>query len=141
MRRPLLALSALAILNGCDSSNPTRPDAAARVTAITITEDARFTDLNQVHSLTTMAQVEGASPRDITAQATWQSSDVVVATVSSRGEVTSVGFGTARITAMYQGHQSVIDDGCRVGHDSARGGTISPGDYPGLPDARLGETP
>jgi hypothetical protein len=109
MRRPVLVSIALAMLSGCDSSNPTRPDAAARVTAITITGDARFTDLNQVHSLTAMAQLEGAAPRDITAEATWHSSDVVVATVSSRGDVTSVGFGTATITAMYQGHQAVIE--------------------------------
>jgi Bacterial Ig-like domain (group 2) len=109
MRRPFVVVSVLAILIGCDSSNPTRPDTAARVTEISITGDSKFTDLNQVHSLTAMAQLAGAPPRDITGQTTWQSSDIVVATVSPRGEVKSVGFGTATITAMYQGHQAVME--------------------------------
>jgi hypothetical protein len=109
MRRPFVVVSVLAMLIGCDSSNPTRPDAAARVTGIGITGDSKFTDLNQVHSLTAMAQLAGASPRDITAEATWQSSDAVVATVSPLGEVRSVGFGAATITAIYQGHQAVLE--------------------------------
>jgi hypothetical protein len=109
MRRPFVVVSALFMLIGCDSSNPSRPDTAARVTGISITGDTHFTDLNQVHSLTVMAQLAGAPPRDITGDTTWQSSDVVVATVSLRGEVKSVGFGAATITAMYQGHQAVIE--------------------------------
>jgi Big-like domain-containing protein len=109
MRRPFVVVSVLAMLVGCDSSNPTRPDTAARVTGIGITGDSKFTDLNQVHSLTAMAQLAGASPRDITGEATWQSSDAVVATVSPRGEVKSVGFGAATITAIYQGHQAVTE--------------------------------
>ena len=120
MRRPLVGVTVLAMLIGCDSSSPTRPDAAARVTAITITGDARFTDLNQVRSLTVMAQLAGAPPRDVTEAATWQSSDVVVAIVSPRGDVTSVGFGTARITATYQGHQAVIEIGVVVTDTTAR---------------------
>ena len=120
MRRPFVVVSLLAMLIGCDSSNPTRPDTAARVTGISITGDSKFTDLNQVHSLTAMAQLAGASPRDITAQATWQSSDAVVATISPRGETTSVGFGAATITAMYQGHQAVMEIVVVVSETTAR---------------------
>ena len=107
MRRPFIAVI-VATLLGCDSSNPTRPDTAARVTGIAITGDARFTDLNQVHPLTATAQQDGRSSRDITTEATWQSSDLDVATVSPRGEATSVGFGTATITASYQGFETVL---------------------------------
>jgi Bacterial Ig-like domain (group 2). len=111
MKRQALALTVLVTMIGCDS--PTRPDSATRatgtVTGITISGDGNFTELNQVHLLLVTAQMQDASVRDVTADATWQSSDTSVVTVSARGEATAVGLGMAQVTASYRDHQSSID--------------------------------
>jgi hypothetical protein len=110
MRRPLVVVIVLATLAGCDSDTPTRPDSpgaptgpapAPQVSGITITGESRFTALNQVHRFTAKAQMLDGPARDVTAEATWSSSNPDVVKVSSRGEVTSVGVGLATVTARY----------------------------------------
>jgi hypothetical protein len=107
MRRSLVVI-VLATLVGCDSDTPTRPDPSTRsdpstrVTGITVTGDASFAALNEVHLLTATAQLLNAPPRNVTAEAEWQSSNGRVMTVSPGGEATAVGLGTAMVTARYQ---------------------------------------
>ena len=118
MRRRIAALTLLAVLAGCDSQAPTRPDDAPtppgpgpesppQATAITIAGDGRFAALNQVHPFTATAQMSNGSARDVTAEASWSSSNSRVATVSARGEVTSVGVGLATISAEFTKVSSV----------------------------------
>jgi hypothetical protein len=105
MRRQVVALTLLATLVGCDSRTPTRPDLppdpAAEVSALSISGDSRFTELNEVHRLSATAQLVNGASRDVTAAATWSSSNLAVASVSSHGEVTSRGVGLATIFAEY----------------------------------------
>jgi hypothetical protein len=49
------------------------------------------------------ASLADGTGQNVTGNATWQSSNAAVATVSAGGLVTAVGPGTARITATYQG--------------------------------------
>jgi Big-like domain-containing protein len=108
MRRPLLVLT-LAMLAGCDSKSPVAPTVPTPVTptpaptpqiaSVTIAGDGRFTALNNVRQFTATARMQDGSTRDVTAEATWESSNADVAAVSARGEVTSVGAGLATIFA------------------------------------------
>jgi hypothetical protein len=116
MRRPLVVVIVLATLAGCDSDTPTRPDSsgaptgpapAPQVSGITITGESRFTALNQVHRFTATAQILDGPARDVTAEATWSSSNPDVVKVSSRGEVTSVGVGLTTITATFEKSSSL----------------------------------
>jgi Bacterial Ig-like domain (group 2) len=114
MRRQVVALTLLATLVGCDSRTPTSPDPrddgpqtppppdpAAEVSALSISGDNRFTELNEVHRLSATAQLVNGASRDVTTESTWSSSNPEVATVSGHGEVTSLGVGLATITASY----------------------------------------
>ena len=49
-----------------------------------------------------IATMGDGSTQDVTSLATWQSSNVAVATVSSTGLVTGVGTGTVTVGAVYQ---------------------------------------
>jgi len=48
------------------------------------------------------ATLADGSTQDVTSQATWQSSDTAVATVSSAGVVTGVASGSVTVSAVYQ---------------------------------------
>lgn len=56
--------------------------------------------------LTVTATYTGAATRDVTALATYESSDVTKATVSASGLVTTVAAGSVTITASYAGKTS-----------------------------------
>jgi uncharacterized protein YjdB len=58
----------------------------------------------QTIQLTATAFTAGSATQDVTAAATWASSDASLATVSPSGLVSAVGDGTVSITATYQGH-------------------------------------
>ena len=111
MRRQVAALAVLAtFVFACESKSPTGPEPpSAPVTALTVTGAAAFTALGQVNRMTATAELENAPSRDVTTEATWQSSDASVVTVSPRGEVRAVGLGTATVAASYQGKQGALD--------------------------------
>ena len=118
MRQQVVMVSIVATLIACDSSAPTRPDdtdtspppqePVPQIVSITITGDARFTALHQVHPLTATAQMVSGPPRNVTAESDWSSSDPGVVTVSKNGEVTSVGVGLATVTARYVEESSPV---------------------------------
>jgi hypothetical protein len=67
-----------------------------------------FTAANQTSQLTATATLANGTTQNVSAQATWQSSNTAVATVSATGLVTSVGAGTAIISAAYQGQTGTV---------------------------------
>jgi hypothetical protein len=88
-------LAALAVAR-CSTPSPT-------VTGVVISGATSFVHKNATSQLTATANLSAGAPNDVTASATWTSSDAGVAIVSSAGLVTSTGNGTATITATYQG--------------------------------------
>ena len=80
---------------------PTTP--STTVTALAIAGSPTAAALGQSVSLILTATLSSGSIQIVTAQAAWQSSNSAVATVSSAGVVTTVWYGSAIITATYQG--------------------------------------
>ncbi len=71
-------------------------DSAIHVTAISLDHsDLTFTELSTVQTLTAEVTPSDATNKNVT----WSSSNTAVATVAQDGKVTSVGYGTATITA------------------------------------------
>jgi hypothetical protein len=110
MRRPLLVITVLAVLAGCDSKSPVAPTvqtpvpvtpSTPQVVSVSVTGDSRFTVVNSVRQFTANARMQDGSVRDVTTEASWASSNSDVVSVSNRGEVTSIGPGLATIFATY----------------------------------------
>jgi hypothetical protein len=91
---PLIGAACGTLLGLVACSNPNSPS-----TFITITGTATLTLINQTSQLT----AKTSTGQDVTAQATWQSSNPAVATVSSTGLLTARGPGGTAITATDQG--------------------------------------
>jgi hypothetical protein len=102
--RALTLLTAIA-LTACASPSPTVPSPVipppATVTAITIGGLPASFSLGESAQLTANVTLENGA-RKQTLDATWQSSDTAVATVSTGGLLTVTGFGDADITATLQ---------------------------------------
>ena len=120
MRRLLLVVTLLAMVVGCDSKSPTAPTTppptptptptpTAQAASVTISGDPRFTALNNVRQFTATARMQDGSLRDVTGEANWSSSNAAVASVSNKGEVTSVGPGFATIFVSYVVVNASID--------------------------------
>jgi Bacterial Ig-like domain (group 2) len=120
MRRLLLVVTLLAMVVGCDSKSPTAPTIQpptptptptppAQAASVTISGDTKFTALNNVRQFTATARMQDGSLRDVTGEANWSSSNTAVASVSGRGEVTSVGPGFATIFVSYVAVGASID--------------------------------
>lgn len=81
---------------------------AATVTSLTVTPPTLNLPLLQTAQLTATGTLSDTTTADVTQQATWTSSNPLVASVSnaagSRGQVTSLLPGTATITATASGH-------------------------------------
>ena len=75
----------------------------ATVTALTISGTTSLSAVGQTSQLTLMATLSSGAPQTVTSQATWQSTNTAVATVSAAGRVTAQGYGGATIRASYQG--------------------------------------
>jgi hypothetical protein len=82
------------------SPRPT-PTPAPAVTAVRVEGAATVTE-GETLQLKAMAELSAGSPRDVTAEASWLSSNPAIATVSATGLVTGVRAGTADISAGYQ---------------------------------------
>jgi hypothetical protein len=76
--------------------------------AITTTASIATISVGQTIQLTATAALSNGSTQNVSTQATWQSSNQAVATVSSTGLVTSITSGTANIAATYQGKIGTI---------------------------------
>lgn len=87
---------------------PTAPTQAvsARATWLTVTLTLIANSLaltGNEHQAKAVADFSDRSRADVTAEASWTTSDSSVATVSQTGRVTVVGVGTVSIIATYQG--------------------------------------
>ena len=100
----MLAIGCLVALGAaaCDNSQQTAP---SRLVSITITGGPVT---GQSVQLTASARYQDDSVRDVTTQATWQSSNQQVATVSGSGVITPVGAGEVDITASYSGQVGTL---------------------------------
>ena len=107
MRRMGVAVVLATIVAGAcakkSSSTPT-----PTVSGVVVTGSGAFTSKNQTSQLTATANLSDSTSQNVTNTATWSSSNPAVASVSSTGLVTAVSFGTATITANYQGAQGSL---------------------------------
>lgn len=92
----------------CHRASPTSPSSgggnsvAVTLAALTVSGANSIKGPNQVTQLRAVAKYSDGSTQDQTSAATWSSSNNLVATVTSGGLVTAVGFGTVDITASLQ---------------------------------------
>lgn len=73
------------------------------LTTVAIIGNSIFTAVGQTSQLTAEARYSTGPPENVTASATWSSSNTAIATVTPGGLVTAAGSGNASITATYQG--------------------------------------
>jgi Big-like domain-containing protein len=88
------------------SSTPASP--SATLASITVSGATSLTTAGQQGQLTATAHYSDGTTQDVTASATWQSSNGGIATVSASGAVTAVGSGTVTITVTYQGKSATF---------------------------------
>ena len=102
--RRILAIGVMAALTAiaCDNTPQTTP---SRLVGITVTSGPVT---GQSVQLTASARYMDDSTRDVTTQATWQSSNMQVATVTSSGLVTTVGSGEVDISAAFGGQTGLL---------------------------------
>jgi hypothetical protein len=92
--------TAAACSSNSSPANPTAPTTpSATVTAVTISSTATSTRSFQLNAT---ARLSDGTTKDVTAGATWNSSNPSLATVSSTGLVTVVGTGELDVRATYQ---------------------------------------
>jgi Carboxypeptidase regulatory-like domain/Putative binding domain, N-terminal/Bacterial Ig-like domain (group 2) len=97
------------LLAGCggspSSSSPSTPStpAAPTSTVSSVTVSGTSPALGESSQFTAMATLSTGTTQDVTGQATWQSSDAAVVSVSSAGVVRSAAAGEADVTATYSG--------------------------------------
>lgn len=97
--RRIAVICCLAALTAAACSN-SRQTAPSRLVSLTITGGPIA---GQSAQLTASARYMDDSVRDVTTQATWQSSNQQVATVSNAGVITPVGPGDVDISASFEG--------------------------------------
>lgn len=71
--------------------------------SVTVGGTTTLTAVGQTTQLTATEGLTDGTTQDVTTQATWQSSNAGIATVSATGLVTAVALGEATITATFQG--------------------------------------
>src|SRR3989442_11860533 len=87
------------------SPTPT-PTPPPTISSLTITGIAPA--VGQTAQFTVTAMLSNGATQDVTAQATWQSSNAAVVTVSNSGMVAGVGFGEANVSAAYNGSSASL---------------------------------
>jgi len=108
--RVLVALVACTLVvsscgsDGGGSSTPTTPTppATPTVTGVTVVGPGGTPTPGQTAQFTATAALSNGTTQAVTSQATWQSSNTGIATVTSSGLVTAVAAGQAEIRATYQ---------------------------------------
>jgi hypothetical protein len=104
--------AAVAVMTGvaagaCGGSGPTGPSGVGgggttrTLQAVEIEGNAGVAQ-GATAQLTARARFSDGTTQDVSSQATWQSTNTAVATVSTTGVVSGVGLGTADISALYQ---------------------------------------
>lgn len=107
MRERLCVLIATVALSWACSGKPTTAPTATpatqspTVTAVTVTGNAPL--VGQTTQLTATATLSNGTTQDVTAQATWQSSNASIVSVASGGLATGAAAGEADVRAVYSG--------------------------------------
>src|SRR5262249_7493713 len=95
-----LTLAACAGNTGSSPASPTPPPtSSATVSSVTVTTPSAT---GSTFQLSATARFTDATSRDVTAIATWSTSNVLIASVSATGLVTVVGSGQVEFRAIYQ---------------------------------------
>src|SRR5438128_2708399 len=84
---------------GSSSSTPSAPSGP---TLSSVSVSGTTPTIGASSQFTAIANFSNGTNQNITSQASWQSSNATVATVSSSGSVTSTGSGEADVRATYQ---------------------------------------
>jgi hypothetical protein len=109
--RFLCLLGVLAALSGCGGGSPTPPTTTSTTTTTTstssvvglaVTGASGQSAPGQTTQLTATATMSDGTNQNVTSQATWDSSNAAIATVSNAGLVTAVAAGDADIRASYR---------------------------------------
>jgi uncharacterized protein YjdB len=90
------------------SSNPTPATPTPTVTSVSITGNPSLNGGNLTSQLIARATLSNGTLQDVSALATWSSSNPAAATVSATGLVTAVTLGTTTISAAYQGQTGTL---------------------------------
>ena len=102
----LFAAALIVTSCGSDSANPVAatPTPSSPVPAVSsISVSGMTPEVGQTAQFTATETLSNGTTQAITSEATWQSSNPSVITVSPSGMVTSVGYGEADLTAGYGG--------------------------------------
>ena len=103
-RRFVPIVVALAVSWSCGStSNSPASASTATVSSVAVSGTSILSIIGQTVQLAATATLSDGTTKDVTAIATWQSSNTSVASVSSGGLVDALAAGTVTITATYQG--------------------------------------
>lgn len=109
-KRLILAALLLVLSWSCGSSPASSPgsptSSSPTVTSIAVAGVTTLSGVGQTAQLTATATLSDGTTQNVTALATWASSNTAIATVSSGGLVTAVTSGSVTITATYQGKSS-----------------------------------
>ena len=107
MRRTLCVLIAVAALSwacsGKSTTSPTATPPAQNPTVSAVTVSGNAPQVGQTTQLSATATLSNGTSQDVTAQATWQSSNASIVSVASGGLATGAAAGEADIRAMYSG--------------------------------------
>jgi hypothetical protein len=97
-------------LSGSASGVAATPERDPSFTLVLVTQQPNPFSMSpgQATQLSALAVSADGGSRDITAAATWASSDAGVASVSPAGLVSAVGIGSASISVSYLGHTTFI---------------------------------
>jgi hypothetical protein len=114
LKQAVVVLGLALLVAGCDKSSPTNPNGGgnfggngATVTSLAITGTFQVAE-GETSQLKATATLSNGSDQDVSSQATWQSSDTSVATISGTGLLTALKAGTTDITATYSGRTARV---------------------------------
>jgi hypothetical protein len=126
------------LLAGCGHSSTSAPAAqpSPTVSSVAVGASGRFTGIGQQVSLSATATLNNGTTQTVTSQATWQTSNAGVVSVSPAGVATSVAEGDARITAVYQNVSGSADLPVRILW-TVQGRVVSNPDGAGIAGARI----
>lgn len=82
---------------------PTAPVTPATVTGLALTSTSLTVRVGETLDVTARALLSDGSSQEVTAQASWQSSNATIFVVASPGKVLAMAAGTADVRATYQG--------------------------------------
>ena len=94
------------VLGACSSM--VKPSPVPPSESLAISGTTRFSAIGQTSQLTALATASRGTTADVTNEASWLSSNSIVATVSPTGLVTADGFGQAEINVASKGTSSHV---------------------------------